>query len=205
LRITFHASRLEPMIGSLRGEIIEKGDDYLLVDVNGVGYLVHAPTSLLDRLDGGFVRLYTHLHVRETEMTLYGFAEREELELFRTLLGVQGIGPKVAMAILSHVPQETLRQAVAREEAALLARVPGIGPKKARQIVFALRDKIGIEDVWAAGPTITEGDNEVIAVLTTLGYSVAEAQAALRALPKEARQEPVEEQVRMALSSLARL
>lgn len=193
------------MIGSIRGEIIEKGDDYLLIDVNGVGYLVHAPTSLLDRLDGGFVTLYTHLHVRETEMTLYGFAEREELELFRTLLTVQGIGPKVALAILSHVPIETLRQAVAREEAALLARVPGIGLKKARHLVFALRDKIGVEDVWAAGPTITDTDNEVIAALTTLGYSVAEAQAALHALPREARQEPVEEQVRQALSSLARL
>jgi Holliday junction DNA helicase RuvA len=193
------------MIGSIRGEIIEKGDDYLLVDVGGVGYVVHAPTHLLDRLDGGFVALHTHLHVRETEMTLYGFADREELELFRTLLGVQGIGPKVALAILSHVPIETLRQAVAREEAALLARVPGIGPKKARQIVFALRDKIEVEDVWAAGPTITDADNEVIAALTTLGYSVAEAQAALRTLPQEAREESVEEQVRLALSSLARL
>jgi Holliday junction DNA helicase RuvA len=193
------------MIGSIRGEIIEKGDDYLLVDVNGVGYLVHAPTSLLDRMDSGLVTLYTHLHVRETELTLYGFAEREELELFRTLLGVQGIGPRIALSILSHVPMETLRQAVAREEAALLARVPGIGPKKARQIVFALRDKIGIEDVWAGGPTITDADNEVIAALTTLGYSVAEAQAALRALPSEAREEPVEEKVRRALSSLARI
>jgi len=193
------------MIGSIRGEIIEKGDDYLLVDVNGVGYVVHPPTSLLDRPDGGYVSLYTHLHVRETEMTLYGFADREELDLFRTLLGVQGIGPKVALAILSHVPQETLRQAVAREEAALLARVPGIGPKKARQIVFALRDKIEIEDVWAAGPAITDADNEVIGALTTLGYSVAEAQAALRALPKETREESVEEQVRQALSSLAKL
>jgi Holliday junction DNA helicase RuvA len=193
------------MIGSIRGEITEKGDDYLLVDVNGVGYVVYAPTSLLDRLDSGLVTLYTHLHVRETEMTLYGFADREELELFRLLLKVQGIGPKVALAILSYVPLETLRQAVAREEAALLARVPGIGPKKARQIVFALRDKIEIEDVWAAGPTITDADNEVIAALTSLGYSVAEAQAALRALPQEVRQESVEEKVRLALSSLAKL
>ena len=125
------------MIGSIHGEIIEKGENHLLVDVNGVGFLVYAPTSLLDRLGGGLVTLYTHLHVRENELTLYGFAEREELELFRTLLGVQGIGPKVALAILSHVPAETLRQAVAREEAALLTRVPGVGPKKARQIVFA--------------------------------------------------------------------
>lgn len=193
------------MIGCIRGEILEKGDNYLLVDVNGVGYVVYAPTALLDRLDAGFVILYTHLHVRETELTLYGFSEREELELFRTLLAVQGIGPKVALAILSHVPVETLRGAVAREEVALLARVPGIGPKKARQILFSLRDKIEVEDVWAAGPTITDADNEVIAALTSLGYSVAEAQAALRALPPEARQEPVEERFRLALSSLARL
>jgi len=193
------------MIGSIRGEIIEKGETYLLVDVNGVGYLVYAPTNLLDRLDGGLVTLYTYLHVRENELTLYGFADREELDLFRTLLGVQGLGPKVALAILSHVPVETLRQAVAREEAALLTRVPGVGPKKARQIVFALRDKIGIEDVWAAGPTITDSDNEVLAALTALGYSLAEAQAALRALSPEMRQEPVEEKVRLALSSLARL
>jgi Holliday junction DNA helicase RuvA len=193
------------MIGLIRGEIFEKGDDHLLVDVNGVGYVVHVPTDLLDRLDGGYVTLHTHMHVRETEMTLYGFADREQLELFRTLLGVQGIGPKVALSILSHVPIETLRQAVAREEAALLARVPGIGPKKARQIVFALRDKIEFEDVWSAGPVISDADNEVIAALTTLGYSVAEAQAALRALPQDARQEPVEEKVRMALSSLSRL
>jgi Holliday junction DNA helicase RuvA len=193
------------MIGSIRGEIIEKGDDYLLVDVNGVGYVAYTPTNLLDRLDGGFVTLYTHLHVRETELTLYGFADREELELFRTLLGVQGIGPKVALSILSYMPQEALREAVAREEAALLARVPGIGPKKARQIVFALRDKIEVEDVWAAGPTITHADTEVIAALTALGYSVAEAQAALRALPEKAREETVEEKVRLALSSLAKL
>jgi Holliday junction DNA helicase RuvA len=193
------------MIGSIRGEIIEKGDDYLLVDVNGVGYVAYTPTNLLDRLDGGFVTLYTHLHVRETELTLYGFADREELELFCTLLGVQGIGPKVALSILSYMPQEALREAVAREEAALLARVPGIGPKKARQIVFALRDKIEVEDVWAAGPTITHADTEVIAALTALGYSVAEAQAALRALPEKAREETVEEKVRLALSSLAKL
>jgi len=193
------------MIGRLRGEIAEKGDDYLLVDVNGVGYLVHAPSNLLDRLDGGPVTLYTYMHVRETDMTLYGFADREELRMFRTLLSVPGIGPKIALAILSHVPGEALRQAVSREEVALLARVPGIGPKKARQIVFALKDKIGVEDVFVAGPPITDSDNEVLAALTALGYSLAEAQAALRGLPAEVRQQPVEDKIRLALSSLARL
>ena len=193
------------MIGRIRGEVVEKGEDSLLLDVNGVGFVVHAPASLLDEVDGGLVTLYTHLHVREAELTLYGFGSRESLQLFRTLLSVQGIGPKVALAILSHLPIETLQQAVAREEVALLARVPGIGPKKARQIVFALKDKIGLEDVWAAGPAITDADGEVMAALTTLGYSVSEAQAALRALPADTRKEPVEERVRLALSSLARL
>jgi len=193
------------MIGRIRGEVIEKGEDSLLLDVNGVGFVVHAPANLLDELDGGLVTLYTHLHVREAELTLYGFGSRESLQLFRTLLSVQGIGPKVALAILSHLPIETLQQAVAREEVALLARVPGIGPKKARQIVFALKDKIGLEDEWAAGPAITDADGEVMAALTTLGYSVSEAQAALRALPADTRKEPVEERVRLALSSLARL
>ena len=109
------------------------------------------------------------------------------------------------MSIISHVPLETLRQAVARDEAVLLARVPGIGPKKARQILFVLKDKIGSEDVFASGPALTETGNEVLAALTTLGYSAAEAQAALRSLSEDARQEPVEEQVRLALISLSRL
>ncbi|MBN1995363.1 MAG: Holliday junction branch migration protein RuvA [Anaerolineae bacterium] len=194
------------MIGSLRGEIIDKTDDAVLLEVNGVGFQVLAPATLLDILDVGVkTQLFTHLHVREQELTLFGFADKEELDLFRTLLKVQGIGPKVALSILSHIPIETLRQAVAREEAALLARVPGIGPKKAKQIVFQLRDKIGLEDIFVTTVPISDSDGEVIAALTTLGYSVVEAQAALQQLPQEARNQSVEEKVRLALSSLAKL
>jgi Holliday junction DNA helicase RuvA len=194
------------MIGSLRGEIIDKEGDGVLIEVGGVGFHVLTPTTLLDILEVGVkTQLFTHLHVREQELTLFGFADKEELELFRTLLKVQGIGPKVALAILSHIPAETLRQAIAREEAALLARVPGIGPKKAKQIVFQLRDKIGLEDIFVTATPISDADGEVIAALTTLGYSVVEAQAALQQLPKEARDESVEEKVRLALSSLAKL
>jgi holliday junction DNA helicase RuvA len=193
------------MIGSLRGEIIDKEEGGLVIDVGGVGYYVQTPTTLADMLEIGVrTQLFTHLYVREQELTLFGFPDKEELELFRTLLKVQGIGPKVALAILSHIPAETLRQAVAREEAALLARVPGIGPKKAKQIVFALKDKVGYEDIFVSATPITDTDSEVIAALTTLGYSVIEAQAALQQLSKEARGEPVEEKVRLALSSLAR-
>lgn len=193
------------MIGSLRGEIIDKEEGALMIDVGGVGYYVQGPTTLIDLLEVGVkTQLFIHTHVREQELTLFGFPDKEELELFRTLLKVQGIGPKVALAILSHIPAETLRQAIAREEAALLARVPGIGPKKAKQIVFALKDKVGYEDIFVSTTPITDSDSEVIAALTTLGYSIIEAQAALQQLSKEARSESVEEKVRLALSSLAR-
>ncbi|MEW5958517.1 MAG: Holliday junction branch migration protein RuvA [Chloroflexota bacterium] len=193
------------MIGSLRGEIIDKSTEGLLIEVGGVGFYVLAPTTLLDLLEVGVkTQLYTHLHVREQELTLFGFPDKEELELFRTLLKVQGIGPKMALSILSHLPVETLRQAIARGEAALLSRVPGIGPKKAKQIVFQLKDKVGLEDVFVSTMPMADSDGEVIAALTALGYSVVEAQAALQQIPKEARQESVEEKVRLALSSLAR-
>ncbi len=193
------------MIGSLRGEIIDKEEGALLIEVGGVGYYVQGPTTLVDMLEVGVkTQLFIHTHVREQELTLFGFPDKDELELFRTLLKVQGIGPKVALAILSHIPAETLRQAIAREEAALLARVPGIGPKKAKQIVFALKDKVGYEDIFVSTTPITDSDSEVIAALTSLGYSIIEAQAALQQLPKEAKNESIEEKVRLALSSLAR-
>lgn len=194
------------MIGSLRGEVIAKNEESVLLEVGGVGFVVLAPHTLLDVLDVGVkAHIFTHLHVREQELTLFGFTNDEELELFRTLLKVQGIGPKVALAILSHVPGETLRQAVASGEAAILTRVPGIGAKKAQQIVFQLKDKIGFEDIFtAATPTLTDSDGEVIAALTALGYSVVEAQSALQRLPDAVKGDPVEEKIRVALSSLAR-
>jgi Holliday junction DNA helicase RuvA len=194
------------MIGSIRGEVIEKGDNFLLVDVNGVGYLLYVPTPVLDDAQPGqTVQLRTHLHVRETELTLYGFPDVEWLEMFHSLLKVQGIGPKVALAIQSHLSMEALKQAVAQNEAAILARVPGIGPKKAKKIVFELKGKITFDELMAPAVPISEGDGEVLAALTSLGYSVVEAQTALQNLPKDAAEEPLEEKIRLALSGLAKL
>ncbi len=194
------------MIGFLSGTVIEKETDTLLVDVNGVGYLVYVSATLFDEATvGRTVRLFAHLHVREQELTLFGFVDKEEKSLFQTLLSLQGIGPKMALAILSHVSSETLRQAVARQEAALLTRVPGIGAKKAKQIVFQLKDKVGLADVFEPTVAITDADSEVIAALTALGYSVVEAQAAIQQLPQEAQGADVEEKIRLALSSLARV
>ncbi|MDM8529427.1 Holliday junction branch migration protein RuvA [Anaerolineales bacterium HSG24] len=194
------------MIGSIRGEIIDKTDDTLLIDVMGVGYVVFTPITVLDTVElGQQTQLFTHLHVREQELTLFGFPDKEGLKLFRTLLKVQGIGPKVALTILSHLSSETLHQAVSQGQAALLTRVPGIGAKKAKQIMFHLKDKVGGEELFATAPLITEGDGEVIAALTALGYSVVEAQTALQRLPKEAQNEAVEEKIRLTLSSLAKI
>lgn len=195
------------MIGSIRGEIIEKTDNQLLVDVNGVGYIINVPTPVLDDVSAGqTILLRTHLHVRETELTLFGFPDAESLEMFRTLLKVQGIGPKVALAIQSTLSMEALKQAVAQNEAAILARVPGIGPKKAKHIVFQLKGKITFDDVFApTAPLISDSDSEVLAALTTLGYSIVEAQMALQNLPDSAKEEPVEEKIRLALSGLSKL
>lgn len=193
------------MIGSLRGTVTHKDDDSIIIDVAGVGYMVQIPLTLQEQLHVGHqAQVLTYLHVREQELTLFGFSDSEEKALFKTLLGIQGIGPKMALSILSHVSGETLRQAVARQEAALLTRVPGIGAKKAKQIVFQLKDKVGIEDIFETTVPITDADGEVIAALTALGYSIVEAQSAIQHLPKEAEGESVEEKVRLALSSLAR-
>ena len=196
------------MIASIRGEILDREDGQLLIDVNGLGYQVNVPLPLSDDVEiGQHIFLRTHLHVRENELTLFGFSDLEEVEIFHTLLKVQGIGPKVALAIQSHLSVETLKQAVARDEAAALTRVPGIGAKKAKQIVFQLKGKITLDDIFDTAPVavVNDSDGEVVAALTTLGYSVVEAQTALQSLPKDAADESVEEKIRLALSNLARV
>jgi Holliday junction DNA helicase RuvA len=132
-------------------------------------------------------------------LALYGFSSEEELSLFRLLLGVSGIGPKVALSILSALPPDRLQVAIAQEDEVVLARVPGIGPKTAKKLVFDLKDKVQAElGRGEALPAITEADADLIAALTSLGYSVVEAQEAMRSLPSEPL--PLDEQVRLALA-----
>jgi len=189
------------MIASLQGIVVATGQDFVVVQVGGVGFRVFVPQALLEELGGPGQEMtfHTHLHVRENELTLYGCASEEELGLFRLLLGVSGIGPKVALSILSFLTPDRLQTAIAQEDVATLARVPGIGPKTAKKLVFDLKDKVAI--VLPPGqpqPILTEADADLIAALTTLGYSVAEAQEAIRHLPRELL--PLEEQVRLALA-----
>lgn len=189
------------MIASLRGLVTAAGKDWLVVRVGGVGFQVFVPKTVLGESAqlGQEATLHTHLHVRENELALYGFSSEEELSLFRLLLGVSGIGPKVALSILSALPPDRLQVAIAQEDEVVLARVPGIGPKTAKKLVFDLKDKVQAElGRGEALPAITEADADLIAALTSLGYSVVEAQEAMRSLPSEPL--PLDEQVRLALA-----
>lgn len=191
------------MIARLSGTVWSIGEDHAVIRTGGVGLQVHAPSNVLAQLDGvgQAVELFTHLHVRETELTLFGFLTEDELALFRLLLSVSGVGPKVALAVLGTVSPEALRQAVVQEEPAILSRVPGIGTKTAKAIIFHLKDKIIPTEAMAA-PLLTDSDAEVIAALTALGFSLVEAQTALQNLPKD-DDLPIEERVREALAFFA--
>ena len=192
------------MIASLRGLISAVDEDSLVLQVGGLGFQVFVPKTLLEDTDPGKeLALFTHLHVRETELTLYGCRTKEEIGLFRLLLTVSGVGPKVALAMLSHLPPDQLRSAIVQEDVTVLARVPGIGPTKARKLAFELRDKVAAELPGAAPePILTDADTDLVSALTTLGYSVNEAREAIAALPREPL--PLEERVRLALTYFAR-
>jgi Holliday junction DNA helicase RuvA len=150
------------------------------------------------------------MRVREDEIALYGFGSADELALFELLLGVSGIGPKVGLSIVSNMGIDYLRDAIARGDPMMLARVPGVGRKTAERLMLGLKDKLGVELEFASYPALTHADSELIAALTSLGYSVAEAQAALRSLPSLPKGEGVpeetlalEERIRLALRYFA--
>lgn len=171
-----------------------------IVDVQGVGFRVLCSQAALDGLTlGRPCDLHTRLIVREDELALYGFAGEEEVEWFSLLLGVQGVGARTALALLSKLPPDALRQAIANQQVETLARAPGVGKKTAEKIIFALRSKLGELDALPAGAPLSAMDAEVIAALTALGYSVAEAQQALASLPRDAQLD-LEEKIRRALA-----
>jgi Holliday junction DNA helicase RuvA len=188
------------VIARLRGRPAARTPEGLVLDVGGVGYLVHATPSVLRRADGGGeTAVETYLHVREDALQLYGFADAAERELFTQLLGVTGIGPKVALAVVSGSPPAELRKAIALGDHARFQAIPGIGKKTAERIVLELREKIA--DAVAAAPGAAGGASPTARdALVELGYTPLEAERALAAVDAEL---PVEEQVRRALRSAA--
>jgi Holliday junction DNA helicase RuvA len=202
------------VIARLHGRIAAIEPDAVVVDVGGVGYRVHLPGSVLRELgaEGAVVTLHTHLHVRETDFTLYGAADADTLALFRQLLTVSGVGPRLALAMLSSYDAETLRRAIVAEDTAALSEVPGVGRKTAQRIVLDLKTKLQATGVlagaaagWGAG--VTAADDEALAALTSLGYSAGEARRALAVADADAvagGAEPgVEERIVAALRLLA--
>lgn len=187
------------MIASLLGELQQKEDNSLVVAVGGVGLRVAVPKILAERLNvGDKVFLHTHLIVRETELSLYGFESADERRLFVTLLGVDGVGPKVALSVLATLTIDAIQRAVFSDEPEQLSRVPGVGKKTAQKIALYLRDKLKPDDALARVAAMSDVDSEVLAALTALGYSVVEAQSAIQSISKDASKD-VEDRLRIAL------
>jgi len=183
------------MIARLRGRPVARTADGLVLDVNGVGYLVQATPSAAAS-GGDEITVETYLHVREDALQLYGFADAAERELFVQLLGVNGVGPKVALAIVSGSRPGELRKAIVREDVARFQAIPGIGKKTAERIVLELKEKI-VVDVAEAAPG---GDLTARDALVELGYSLVDAERALADVDESLA---VEEQVRQALRRAA--
>ncbi len=188
----------------VRGETVAAGKNFLIVDVGSAGagiglrVFVTEPTLVRYRSPSA-VSLHTYLQVRESELSLYGFESLEELTIFEALLGVSGVGPKVALATLSTLSPDALRLAVANQEPGMIARVPGVGKRTAEKIVLELKGKlVPAGDALEQLASTMDADSEVIDALTALGYSVVEAQRAVQKIPADVA--GVEERLRIALS-----
>jgi Holliday junction DNA helicase RuvA len=190
------------MIASIRGIVQSVEDDQIVVEIGGVGLHIAIPTPTGGAIPeiGRPIFLHTKLIVREDALNLYGFDTLEKRNLFELLLEVSGVGPRLALSILSYLSPELIRSAVVNGQPEALVVVPGIGKKTAERIIFHMRDKL--EPSTAEFDIRVEADTEVVGVLTALGYSVSEAQAAVRSIPDETSEE-VEERVRLALKYFA--
>ncbi|MDP2931522.1 MAG: Holliday junction branch migration protein RuvA [Chloroflexota bacterium] len=187
-------------MASLQGTLEAMGSNSAIVNVGGIGFQVYLPTSALSLMTtvGQKVKLYTHFHLREDNATLYGFTTTEELALFETLLSVSGIGPKIALGMLSAMTVEKLTAAIATGSTDLLTEIPGIGKKTASRLILELKDKLGAG--WVSTPaTQFDAENaDVVTALTSLGYSVSEASRAVAALSASSKLS-LEEKIKLAL------
>ncbi len=187
------------MIATISGNVTQVETGSLVVEVGGVGLLVYVPAPLSDQAKPGqMVFMHTYMVVRQDALALYGFETQEGRDYFKLLLGVSGIGPRLAVTILSTLTPEAIRRAVFSEQPEIFSRVPGVGPKTAQKISFSLQDKISKEEGYEPLSAMSDADSEVLSALVALGYSVVEAQAALQSIPRDAP-EDVESRLRLAL------
>jgi Holliday junction DNA helicase RuvA len=191
------------MIASIRGTVQQTGENWVVIDLGGMGIKVSVPVPLAARARTGQpLALFTHLQVREDALALFGFETPDQLSFFELLLSVSGIGPKVALSLLSHFSTDALRQAVGGGRPERLSGIPGVGKKTAEKIIFHLKDKLAA-GAESGGAGWSETDTEVIAALTSLGYSIVEAQTALQRIPAEAPTD-AESRLRLALQAMGR-
>lgn len=199
------------MIGFLHGKVTYLLPDYCLLDVQGVGYRVFVAASTRSRLQvGEDAMLFTHLNVREDAMVLYGFYSQQEYDLFQLLISVSGVGPKVALGILSAISVENLCRAIQQKQAGILTKLPGIGKKSAERLILELKDKVKFAGDTSESDLLTMemeesvGDDmvsEATAALLALGYTQAELTPVLK---KAARCKTVEEIIKFALKEFAK-
>jgi Holliday junction DNA helicase RuvA len=192
------------MIERISGRVARVETDAIVIMVGGVGLRVRVPKSALEVAanTGAEVLLYTHLILREDEISLYGFIAEDERAAFEVLIGVSGVGPRTALAVLSTLTVDQLRNAVRRGEPEMLTRVPGIGKKTAEKMLFELKDKLGGPvDELAELSAITDVDSDVMAALTAMGFSIVEAQTAVQRIPRDGPKD-VESRIMLALQNL---
>ena len=188
------------MISSINGRVAERGEDHLVVEVGGVGLEIFTTAEMCQQSEVGKpISIQTYLIVRENELSLYGFATHEEKRFFSLLLGVNGVGPRLALAVLSTLNPNAIRRAVFAEQAEIFNRVSGVGKTTAQKILLHLKNKIKDVDGLEMAAALDDLDTEVIGALTALGYSIVEAQAALQSIPKDAPRD-LEERLRLALA-----
>ena len=191
------------MIGRLTGLLAEKSPPQVLIDVNGVGYEVDVPMSSFYNLPGlgERVTLLTHFVVREDAQLLFGFLTAPERAVFRQLIKISGIGPRMALSLLSGLSVAELTQAVAQQQAGRLVKVPGIGKKTAERLLLELKGKLGPDLALPGGPIVSDAQADIVQALVALGYSERDAAAALKALPAEVG---VSDGIKLALKALSR-
>ena len=187
------------MIASISGEIISVGLDHLTISISGLGFEVNVTKGLAAESHAGqSITLFTHLVVREDLLALYGFRTTEEKGIFLLLLGVGGVGPRTALGILGVLSTDAIRRAVISEQSEIFSRAPGVGKKTAQKILIHLQGRIKASSELETLSAFDDNDTQVLEALTTLGYSIVEAQSAIQALPAEESSD-VEERLRKAL------
>jgi Holliday junction DNA helicase RuvA len=191
------------MIANLSGRVTDIQTDRVVIEIGGVGFWVYLPDPLRETLKvGESTSFYTYLAVREDSLTLYGFATAEEREYFNLLLGVNGVGPRLALATLSVLNPSTIRRAVFSEQPEILTRVPGIGSRTAQRVLLHLQGRLEAVEDFEVMAAFADTDTQVVEALVALGYSVVEAQAAVQSIPKDTLDD-IEERIRLALQYFA--